>query len=182
MQDRFPDRGADVYSNAVGSLAAHERHSKFTACILQVGKHFPPPSTFPQRPISPPLTLDILATVRRRVRLRQGQTEQPKCQTAPAAGFSHLKKSGIAMVEHFHLQAVEQLLQGEFPTAAFPEDLRSATLTRARLEFGECVLESVPEDVQECATRLRPILDHLANAAGLATSLYPSRRTAASDT
>jgi hypothetical protein len=63
-----------------------------------------------------------------------------------------------------------ELVQGWIPSGAFPEDLPSATLTRARYQFGECVFESTPEGEQECATRLRPILDHLANAAGLATS------------
>jgi hypothetical protein len=62
------------------------------------------------------------------------------------------------------------LLQGRIVGGAFPEDLPSASLTRARYQFGECVFESAPDDEQECATRLRPILDHLANAAGLAAS------------
>ena len=64
-----------------------------------------------------------------------------------------------------------ELLQVRIPGGAFPEDLPSGTLRRARYQFGECVLESVPEDERDCAVRLRSILDHLANAAGLATSL-----------
>jgi hypothetical protein len=63
-----------------------------------------------------------------------------------------------------------ELLQVRILGGAFPEDLPSAILTRASYQFGECVFESAPDDEQECATRLRPILDHLANAAGLATS------------
>lgn len=63
-----------------------------------------------------------------------------------------------------------ELLQGQIVSGAFPEDLPSATLTRARYEFGETVFESTPENEQTCAKRLRPILDHLANAAGLAAS------------
>jgi hypothetical protein len=43
-------------------------------------------------------------------------------------------------------------------------------LTRNRLEFIECVIEYLPIDVQACARLLRPVFDHLANAAGLATS------------
>jgi hypothetical protein len=63
-----------------------------------------------------------------------------------------------------------ELLHGRILGNAFPEDLPSATLKRPRYKFGECVFESAPKDEQECATRLRPILDHLANAAGLTTS------------
>ena len=100
---------------------------------------------------------------------------------ARALDASGVKPPYAALVSLLDVEGRE-LLQGEFPPASFPEDLPSATLTRARYEFGECVLESAPQDEQECATRLRPILDHLANAAGLATSPYPSRRTAASDT
>jgi hypothetical protein len=62
------------------------------------------------------------------------------------------------------------LLQGSFQIAAFPEDLPSAALNRARLPFGGCVLESVPTEDAACAKVLKPVLDHLANAAGLATS------------
>lgn len=100
---------------------------------------------------------------------------------ARALDASGVKPPYAALVSLLDVEGRE-LLQGEFPAASFPEDLPSATLTRARYEFGECVLESAPQDEQECATRLRSILDHLANAAGLATSPYPSRRTAASDT
>lgn len=53
---------------------------------------------------------------------------------------------------------------------AILEDLPSSTLTRNRLEFIECVIEYLPIDVQACARLLRPVFDHLANAAGLATS------------
>jgi hypothetical protein len=62
------------------------------------------------------------------------------------------------------------LLQGPFEVGAFPEDLPSATLNRARLPFGGCVFGSVPTDDPACAKALKPILDHLANAAGLAAS------------
>lgn len=62
------------------------------------------------------------------------------------------------------------LLQGSFQVGAFPEDLPSATLNRAQLPFGVCVFDSVPMDDPSCAKMLKPILDHLANAAGLAAS------------
>ena len=99
----------------------------------------------------------------------QGIVVDYACQYARALDASGVKPPYAVLVSLLDIEDPE-LLQGRFPTAAFPEDLPSATLTRARYEFGECVLESVPEDVQKCATRLRPILDHLANAAGLATS------------
>jgi GGDEF domain-containing protein len=53
---------------------------------------------------------------------------------------------------------------------AFPEDLPSQTLHREVFEFRECVLDSLPIDLQACARALRPILEHLANAAGLSAS------------
>jgi len=34
------------------------------------------------------------------------------------------------------------------------------------LHFAEVIIESVPKDKQECATRVRPLLDQIANAAG----------------
>jgi hypothetical protein len=63
-----------------------------------------------------------------------------------------------------------ELLHGPIVGGAFPEDLPSGTLTRARLQFKECIFDSMPTDDQECAQLLRPILDHVANAAGLTTS------------
>jgi hypothetical protein len=62
------------------------------------------------------------------------------------------------------------LLQGSFQAGAFPEDLPSAMLNRAQLPFGVCVFDSVPMDDSSCAKVLKPILDHLANAAGLPAS------------
>jgi hypothetical protein len=62
------------------------------------------------------------------------------------------------------------LLRGPFVMGAFPDDLPSATLNRARLPFGGCVFDSVPTESAECAKVLKSVLDHLANAAGLAAS------------
>lgn len=61
----------------------------------------------------------------------------------------------------------KELLQTELTNVAFPEDLPSQTLDRDRLQFHERVFESIPVERAQCATVLRPILDHLANAAGL---------------
>jgi hypothetical protein len=38
--------------------------------------------------------------------------------------------------------------------------------------FGQCTLEAVPDDFKAVARVLRPILTHLANAAGLPSSPY----------
>src|SRR5260370_39366204 len=62
------------------------------------------------------------------------------------------------------------LLQGSFEVGTFPEDLPSAKLNRAQLPFGGCMFDSVPTDDRACAKVLKPILDHLANAAGLVAS------------
>jgi hypothetical protein len=53
---------------------------------------------------------------------------------------------------------------------AFWEDLPSGTLTHERLDFSECMIESLPIEAEGCAKALKPIFDHLANAAGLAAS------------
>ncbi len=60
-----------------------------------------------------------------------------------------------------------EMLHTSIPVGAFPEDLPSGTLAAERLDFQECLFETEPADAQACATLLRPILDHLANAAGL---------------
>ncbi len=60
-----------------------------------------------------------------------------------------------------------ELLQGPWIPNAFPEDLPSAALERDRLNFVGCFFESVPANDAEVALVLRPLLDHLANAAGL---------------
>jgi hypothetical protein len=64
-----------------------------------------------------------------------------------------------------------ELLHGPMVNNAFPEDLPSATLTRDRLSFGECVFDSVPAHDAQSAILLRPILDHLANSAGLPSAV-----------
>jgi hypothetical protein len=64
-----------------------------------------------------------------------------------------------------------RLLQ-DFIGTAFIEDLPYGLLTENILCFGEAVFEEVPIDGNESAKRLHPILEHLANAAQLATSPY----------
>ncbi len=63
------------------------------------------------------------------------------------------------------------LLQ-DFKGTAFAEDIPCGHLKQDRLPFGQIILESVPPDYRATARLLKPILTHLANAAGLATSPY----------
>ncbi|MBW8078817.1 MAG: TIR domain-containing protein [Gallionella sp.] len=63
------------------------------------------------------------------------------------------------------------LLQ-DFKGTAFAEDIPCGRLNRDRLPFGQVILESVPPDGRATAQALKPILTHLANAAGLASSPY----------
>jgi len=60
----------------------------------------------------------------------------------------------------------------DFKESALAEDIPFGLLNQDRLPFGQCVLESVPVDDQQTARLLKPILTHLANAAGLAASPY----------
>ena len=64
-----------------------------------------------------------------------------------------------------------RLLQ-DFIANAFPEDLPFDALDRERLSFGDILFETTPVDYREAAKHVKPILDHLANAAGLASSPY----------
>ena len=50
-------------------------------------------------------------------------------------------------------------------------DRDGAVADRDPLCLNEIILEEVPESNQSCATMLRPMLDHLANAAGRALAL-----------
>jgi hypothetical protein len=67
--------------------------------------------------------------------------------------------------------AGSRLLQ-DFKGTAFAEDIPCGELNNDRLFFGVCVLGSVPPDASTTARLLKPILTHLANAAGLAASPY----------
>jgi hypothetical protein len=91
------------------------------------------------------------------------------CRYARALDASGIKPPYAVFVSLLDIENRE-LLHVRILGGAFPEDLPSGILGRARYQFGECVFESAPEHERECATRLRSILDHLANAAGLATS------------
>jgi hypothetical protein len=71
----------------------------------------------------------------------------------------------VTLVDVQGKELLHQAIEG-----AFWEDLPSGTLTHDRLAFSECVLDSLPIETEACAKALKPIFDHLANAAGLAAS------------
>ncbi len=64
-----------------------------------------------------------------------------------------------------------RLLQ-HFKGTAFAEHIPCGRLNRDWLPFGHAILESAPPDAGATARALKPILTHLANAAGLAASPY----------
>ncbi len=64
----------------------------------------------------------------------------------------------------------KRLLQDFQPRGTIPEDLQSTTLSEDQFHFVETIFEVVPADYRASATMLRTTLDHLANAAALATS------------
>jgi hypothetical protein len=76
----------------------------------------------------------------------------------------------VVLVSLANMQGT-RLLQ-DFKGNALAEDIPSGLLKRDRLPFGHAVLECVPPDDRATARVLRPILTHLANAAGLAASPY----------
>jgi len=65
-----------------------------------------------------------------------------------------------------------KLLQDFIPHGAIPEDLPCGDLDRNQYDFGQAMFETIPPDYNEAAKALRPILTHLANAAGLHSSPY----------
>jgi hypothetical protein len=64
------------------------------------------------------------------------------------------------------------LLQDFIPQGALLEDLPCGDLDRNRFDFGQAIFETHPANYNEAAKALRPILSHLANAAGLHSSPY----------
>jgi hypothetical protein len=64
------------------------------------------------------------------------------------------------------------LLQDFIPQGAILEDLQCGVLDRSEFEFGHAIVEAMPNGYNETAKALRPILAHLANAAGLHSSPY----------
>jgi hypothetical protein len=85
------------------------------------------------------------------------------------SGFGIAPPFAVA-VSLVNMQGV-RLLQ-DFKGSAFVEDIPCGQLNQDRLPFGQIALESIPPDYRAAARMLKPILTHLANAAGLATSPY----------
>lgn len=54
--------------------------------------------------------------------------------------------------------------------AQWHDDDDISTLDRDQFHFGEVIIETVPNSIQECAVMIRPFIEQLANAAGRATS------------
>lgn len=65
-----------------------------------------------------------------------------------------------------------KLLRDFIPQGAILHDLPCGDLDRNRFDFGQAFFETPPPDYNEAAKALRPILMHLANAAGLHSSPY----------
>jgi hypothetical protein len=87
-----------------------------------------------------------------------------------ALSLSGAQPPFVACVSLVDVEGLE-LLHGPMMSGAFPDDLPSGTLTRDRLNFGECVFDSVPAADAQSAERVRYILDHLANSSGLPSSV-----------
>jgi len=64
-----------------------------------------------------------------------------------------------------------RLLQ-DFIGTAFPEDIPFAAVDDDRIHFDEAVFETATTDYNACAKLLKPLLTHLANAAGRESSPY----------
>jgi hypothetical protein len=64
------------------------------------------------------------------------------------------------------------LLQDFMPRGALLVDLPSTEFKRDSYDFGQVIFERVAQDYNAAAKVLRPVLTHLANAAGLRSSPY----------
>jgi phage baseplate assembly protein W len=65
-----------------------------------------------------------------------------------------------------------KLLRDFPPFGALWEDLPCSDLDRNQFDFGHAIFETLPSNYNEAGKALRPILNHLANAAGLPSSPY----------
>jgi TIR domain len=77
----------------------------------------------------------------------------------------------VVCVSLVHVQGAI-LLQDFVPRGALYGDLPSNVLDRDLYDFGQATFETAPENYNDAAKALRPILTHLANAAGLNSSPY----------
>jgi hypothetical protein len=60
----------------------------------------------------------------------------------------------------------------DFVGTAIPEDIPYELIDRDILTFGPCVLDAVPDHFNVTARALKPIVSHLANAAGALSAPY----------
>ena len=74
------------------------------------------------------------------------------------------------LVSLLNVKGMRLLLHG-IETVTVPEDVPGEVLDRDQFHFVESILESVPQNDQECGRQLRATLDHMANAAGHPSSL-----------
>ncbi len=65
-----------------------------------------------------------------------------------------------------------RLLHDFIPNNALSEDMPQGRLGQDRYDFVEAIIETVPDNVSQCAQRIKGLLNHVANAAGLQTSPY----------
>src|SRR5206468_1860741 len=56
-----------------------------------------------------------------------------------------------------------RLLQDFIPTGAYVEDLPNTLLRQDRYDFSEATIDAVPEAINDCAKRIKKLLDHVAN-------------------
>jgi len=63
-----------------------------------------------------------------------------------------------------------KVLRDFVPAGALWEDMPSTTLIQDQYHFVETIVDSIPANDRETAMQLRGTLNHIANAAGLASS------------
>lgn len=80
------------------------------------------------------------------------------------AGFSPPTAILVSLVAASGLRLLQQLILG-----AFSVDMPQRTLSESTIHFGETTIEGIPSSLNETAKELRPILNVLANASGLAS-------------
>jgi hypothetical protein len=90
--------------------------------------------------------------------------------TSSLNGFSVLAPFAVC-ISLIDVQG-KTLLQDFVPRGALIVDLPSIELNRNLYDFGQVIFETIAQDYNGAAKALRPILTHLANAAGLRSSPY----------
>jgi len=89
-----------------------------------------------------------------------------------AGSLTHCGVSPNYLVLVSLVNAKGKRLLRDFPSGSLAEDIPFGLLGDSILDFGTVLLTSVPRDKTESASKLKPILNHLANAAGLPSAPY----------